>query len=118
MGEVGWNHQFQHPKTFTVSQMSQGMITDDQAAGRVFCNFVGGYEYMVWTQDDGHLLGVVAGAPHEAVWNWWVAIHHNIGLGGSPMNMNMPSPAPSAKSTPSSMSSMSPSPSMSSSIAG
>jgi hypothetical protein len=32
--------------------MSMGMVTDDQAAGRVFC-----------------------------------AVHHNIGLGGSPMHM-------------------------------
>jgi hypothetical protein len=114
VGEVGWNHQFQHPKTYTVAEMSAGKITDDQAAGRVFCNFTQGLEYIVWTQDDGHVMGVVAGAPHENVWNWWVAIHHNIGLGGSPMNMNMPSSSPSTKSTPSSMNSMSPSPSMSS----
>ncbi len=108
VGEVGWNHQFQHPKTYTVSQMSMGNVTDDQAAGRVFCNFTQGLEYMVWTQDDGRLMGVVAGAPHENVWNWWVAIHHNIGLGGAPMNMN-----PSASASPP-MSSMSPSASMSS----
>jgi hypothetical protein len=36
---------------------------------------------MVWTQDDGHVLGVVAGTPHQNVWVWWVAIHHDIGLG-------------------------------------
>ena len=88
-GEVGWNHQFQHPKTYTVTQMSMGMVTDDQAAGRVFCNYTQGLEYMVWTQDDGHLLASVAGPVHEDVWNWWVAVHHNIGFGGSPMNMNM-----------------------------
>jgi hypothetical protein len=88
--------------------MSAGMVTDDQAAGRVFCNFSNGLEYMVWTQDDGHVLGIVAGAPHESVWNWWVPIHHNIPLGGS-MNMAMPGSSPSAKSTPSSTSSMSPS---------
>ena len=123
MGEVGWNHQFQHPKTYTVAEMSAGKVTDDQAAGRVFCTFINGLEYMVWTQDDGHLMGVVAGAPHENVWNWWVSIHHNIPLGGS-MNMNMPtsSSSPSMKSTPSSMSSMSPSAtpsaSMSSSMGG
>ena len=110
VGEVGWNHQFQHPKAYTVAEMSAGKVTDDQAAGRVFCNFTQGLEYMVWTQDDGHVLGVVVGTPHENVWNWWVAIHHNIGLGGSPMNMNMPSSSPSTKSTPSSTSSMSPSP--------
>jgi hypothetical protein len=115
VGEVGWNHQFQHMRTYTVADMSAGKVTDDQAAGRVFCNFTQGLEYMVWTQDDGHVLGIVAGAPHENVWNWWVAIHHNIPLGGSPMmNMPMPGSSPSPKSTPSSMSSMSPSASTSS----
>jgi serine/threonine protein kinase len=115
VGEVGWNHQFQHMRTYTVAEMSAGKVTDDQAAGRVFCNFTQGLEYMVWTQDDGHVMGIVAGAPHENVWNWWVAIHHNIPLGGAPMmNMPMPSSSPSMKSTPSSTSSMSPSPSMSS----
>ena len=61
VGEVGWNHQFQHPKTYTVAQMTTGKVTDDQAAGRVFCNFTQGLEYIVWTQNDGHLMGVVAG---------------------------------------------------------
>jgi hypothetical protein len=110
VGEVGWNHQFQHMTTYTVAEMSAGKVTDDQAAGRVFCNFSQGLEYMVWTQDDGHVLGVVAGAPHENVWNWWLPIHHNIPLGGNPMNMPMPgsspsmspSMSPSTKSTPSS----------------
>ena len=88
-GEVGWNHQFQHPKTFTVEQMTMGKVTDDQAAGRVFCTYTQGLEYMVWTQDDGHLMGYVAGPVHGNVWTWWVAVHHNIGFGGSPMNMNM-----------------------------
>ena len=88
-GEAGWNHQFQHPKTFTVEQMSMGMVTDDQAAGRVLCNYTQGLEYMVWTQDDGHLMAYVAGPVHGDVWNWWVAVHHNIGFGGAPMNMNM-----------------------------
>jgi len=88
-GEVGWNHNFQHPKTYTAEDMAKGMIKDEQAAGRVYCNFSSGQEYMVWTQDDGHLMGVVAGPVHEDVWNWWVAVHHNIGLGGSSMPMNM-----------------------------
>ena len=94
------------------------MITDDQAAGRVFCNFVQGLR--VHGLDPGRRPppGRRGRPAARDVWNWWVAIHHNIGLGGSPMNMNMPSSAPSAKSTPSSMSSMSPSPSMSSSMAG
>ncbi len=87
-GEVGWNHQFQHPKNYSVAQMEANMVTDDQAAGRVYCTFTNGFENMIWTQDDGHLLGWVAGSPHEDVWNWWVAIHHNIGFNGTlPMKM-------------------------------
>jgi hypothetical protein len=87
-GEAGWNHMFQHPKTYTVAQMSMGMVTDAQAAGRVFCTFSSGQESFVWTQDDGHLLGYAAGPVHEDVWNWWVGVHHNIGFAGSPpMNM-------------------------------
>jgi hypothetical protein len=95
VGEAGWNHMFQHPKAYTVAQMSAGMVTDAQAVGRVFCTFTQGLEYIVWTQGDGRLLAYVAGPVHEDVWLWWVAIHHNIGLGGAAMNMNMgPSPAP------------------------
>src|SRR5579864_2259981 len=86
-GEVGWNHMFQHPKTYSVAQMSAGMVTDAQAGGRVFCNFSNGQENFVWTQNDGHLLGWVSGPVHEDVWNWWVGVHHNIGFTGSPMNM-------------------------------
>ncbi|MFY9932571.1 MAG: serine/threonine-protein kinase [Streptosporangiaceae bacterium] len=87
-GEVSWNHNFQHPKTYTVDEMVKGMVQDEQAAGRVYCDFTGGQQYFVWTQNDGHLMGVVAGPVHEDVWNWWVDVHHNIGLGGSmPMNM-------------------------------
>jgi serine/threonine protein kinase len=115
-GEIGWNHQFQHTSKYTVAQMITGNITDDQAAGRVFCNYTQGLEYMVWTQNDGHLLGYVAGPVHTDVWNWWVAVHHNIGIGGSPMNMQMPGTSPSATASPSATGmspSMSPSASMS-----
>jgi hypothetical protein len=86
-GEVGWNHMFQHPKTYTVAQMTMGMVPDAQAAGRVFCTFANAQEDFVWTQDDGHLLGYVAGPVHEDVWNWWVGVHHNIGFASAPMNM-------------------------------
>jgi serine/threonine-protein kinase len=86
-GEVGWNHMFQHPKTYSVAQMSAGMVTDAQAAGRVFCTFTNAQENFVWTQDDGHLLGFVSGPVHEDVWNWWVGVHHNIGFAGMSMNM-------------------------------
>jgi hypothetical protein len=116
-GEIAWNHQFQHTSKYTVAQMTTGTITDDQAAGRVYCNYTQGLEYMVWTQDDGHLLGYVAGPVHTDVWNWWVAIHHNIGIGGSPMDMQMPgtSPSPSMSGpSPSMPASMAPSASMSS----
>jgi hypothetical protein len=109
-GEVGWNHLFQHSRSFTVNQMIMGSVRDDQAAGRVFCNYTQGLEYMVWTQNDGHLMGYVAGPVHTDVWDWWMAVHHNIGIGGSPMNMNMPTPSTSGNGA---SPSMSPSPSMS-----
>ena len=80
-GEVGWNHLFQHPKKYTVDQMITGTVRDDQAAGRVFCSFTGGRAYMVWTQNAGNMLGYVSGPVHGGVWNWWVPVHHNIGLG-------------------------------------
>jgi hypothetical protein len=108
-GEVGWNHQYQHTRKYTVDQMTMGMVTDDQAAGRVFCNFTQGLEYMVWTANDGHLMGYVAGAVHGDVWNWWVAVHHDLSLGG-PMRMLMPTPSASGGGT---SPAMSPSPSMS-----
>jgi len=103
-GEVGWNHLFQHTRKYTVNQMTQGMVKDDQAAGRVFCNYTQGLEYMVWTQNDGNLMGYVAGPVHTDVWDWWVAVHHNIGIGGAPMNMNMPTPSASGSGASPSMS--------------
>jgi serine/threonine protein kinase len=109
-GEVGWNHLFQHTRAYSVDQMIMGMVKDDQAAGRVFCNYTQGLEYMVWTQNDGRLMGYVAGPVHTDVWDWWVAVHHNIGIGGSPMDMNMPTPSASGNGV---SPSMSPSPSMS-----
>ena len=86
-GEVSWNHQFQHPKTYSVAQLTSGKLSEDQAAGRVFCTITNGQESFVWTQNAGNLLAVAAGPVHEDVWNWWVNVHHNIGFAGSPMNM-------------------------------
>jgi hypothetical protein len=86
-GEIGWNHQFAHTRTYTIAQMTAGMVTDNQVAGRVFCTYYSGQEYFVWTQDDGHLLAWVAGPVHADVWTWWVGVHHSIGLTGSPMHM-------------------------------
>ncbi len=52
--------------------------------GRLFCEQTqGGSEYIVWTQDSGHLLGYATGAAsHEQVWNWFSVIHHNINFPG------------------------------------
>ena len=86
-GEVSWNHQFQHPKTYSVAQLTSGKLSEDQAAGRVFCTITNGQESFVWTQNAGNLLAVAAGPVHEDVWNWWVDVHHNIGFAGMPMNM-------------------------------
>ncbi len=89
-GEISWNHMFQHPRNYTLAQSESGKLMDSQAVGRVFCTFTSGAEYMVWTQNDGKMLGQAYGAPHEDVWNWWVGVHHNIALGGMKMSdMNM-----------------------------
>jgi hypothetical protein len=108
-GEVGWNHLYQHTRKYTVAQMTMGMVTDDQAAGRVFCNFTQGLEYMVWTNNDSHLMGYVAGPVHQDVWNWWVTVHHDLSLGG-PMNMLMPAAPASGSASPASSASPSMSP--------
>lgn len=88
-GETGWNHQFDHPRGYTIAQMAAGTIGVSQAAGRVFCVLStrsGGTEF-VWTQDDGRVLGWVAGPLHEQVWDWWLAVHHEIAIGKAPMTM-------------------------------
>jgi serine/threonine-protein kinase len=85
-GEISWNHMFQHPRIYSLAQSESGKLMDSQAVGRVFCTFTSGVEYMVWTQNDGRMLGQAYGAPHEDVWNWWVGVHHNIALGGMKMS--------------------------------
>jgi hypothetical protein len=82
-GETGWNHDFKHPRAFPISMFTSGTITDDQAAGRMFCTFTNGLLYLVWTQDDGRVLGEMAGAPHLDAYNWWHNVHHVIALPGS-----------------------------------
>jgi hypothetical protein len=88
-GEVGWNHQFDHPRGYTIAQMAAGKVGVTQAAGRVFCvtNASTGMAEFVWTQDDGRVLGWVTGPLHEQVWNWWLAVHHEIAIGKPPMMM-------------------------------
>ena len=75
---------------------------------RVFCNFSNGLETMVWTNNEGRMMGYVAGPIHGDVWTWWVGVHHDLNIG--PMNMNMPTPSASGGGT---SPAMSPSPSMS-----
>jgi N-acetylneuraminic acid mutarotase len=79
-GEIGWNHRPTHTSKYTVDQMTTGLVKDDQAAGRVFCNYTQGVENMVWTQNAGNMLGYVYGPARTNVWNWWVPVHLNIGL--------------------------------------
>jgi serine/threonine protein kinase len=87
-GEVSWNHQFQHPRNFSIKQSESGMLDKDtQAAGRVFCTITNLYN-LVWTQNDRLLLGWLSATDHQSGFNWWVAIHHNIPLGSGTMHMN------------------------------
>ena len=88
-GETGWNHQFDHPHGYTIAQMAAGTVGVARAAGRVFCvlNTRSGMTEFVWTQDDGRVLGWVAGPLHEQVWDWWLAVHHEIAVGKPPMTM-------------------------------
>jgi hypothetical protein len=86
-GEIAWNHDFKHPSQYPISMFTSGMIKDDQAAGRMFCTFNSGLLYLVWTQNDGRVLGELAGAPHLDAYNWWHNVHHVIALAGSPNMM-------------------------------
>jgi tRNA A-37 threonylcarbamoyl transferase component Bud32 len=87
--ETGWNHQFKHPKNYTIAQMASGRVPVTAAAGRVFCvtNPSSGVAEYIWTQNDGRMLGWVTGPLHEQVWNWWLAVHHEIAIGKPPMMM-------------------------------
>jgi hypothetical protein len=87
-GEVSWNHAHHHPKSYTVDQMMMGRVDDNEAAGRVYCTFSNGQLHMIWTQNDGRMLGEVDGAPHLNTWDWWYKVHHNIDFSGSPMHMS------------------------------
>jgi hypothetical protein len=67
--------------------MTMGTVKDDQAAGRVFCNCTpqpGIHDVDPERRPHDGLRG--RPGAHERV-EWWVAVHHNIGIGGAPMNM-------------------------------
>jgi hypothetical protein len=90
VGEISWNHEYAHLTKYSVAQLASGMLNPaTQAAGRVFCNYVNGQEYIIWTQNDGHLLAMVDGPVHGIVWEWWFAVHHSIGFSDSQMQMQM-----------------------------
>ncbi len=99
-GEVGWNHDFQHPSMYPMSEFISGQITDDKAAGRVYCTFEDSDLYLVWTQDDGRILGELSGAPHVDAYVWWRQVHHSVVMPGTPnMMMAMTGPTSTHSST-------------------
>jgi serine/threonine protein kinase len=88
-GEVSWNHRYQHPRQYSLAQSRSGRLGDDQAAGRVFCTFSNSQLTIVWTQNDGRVLGVLTGFPHANTWDWWKGVHHSIDIPGAQSNMQM-----------------------------
>jgi len=116
-GEISWNHAFFHLAKFSMAQSVSGTLNPEtQAAGRMFCYLdSSSQEHIVWTQNDGRLLGFVTGGPHPNVYDWWHGVHHDISFNGQGMNMPMPTPSSSMHmSTPTpTMSMTSPMPSKS-----
>ena len=65
-----------------------GLVSGDQAAGRVFCTETNAGFQMVWTQNSGFMMAIMMGGPHLDAWSWWLAVHHNIAFPGTkPMHM-------------------------------
>jgi hypothetical protein len=86
-GEVSWNHNFEHPRVYSLAQSISGTLDPStQAAGRVYCTINANGEYqLIWTENGGRLLATMSGGPHDSAWSWWQVMHHNIFLPGSPM---------------------------------
>lgn len=82
-GEIAWNHDFEHSRKYPISMFTSGMITDDKAAGRMYCTFNNDVLDLVWTQNDGRLMAELSGAPHFDAFQWWVGVHHSIVFPGS-----------------------------------
>jgi hypothetical protein len=89
-GEIAWNHDFQHSRKYPMSMFISGQVTDDKAAGRMYCTFNNDVLDLVWTQDDGRLMAELSGAPHFDAFQWWVGVHHAIVFPGSPAMPGMP----------------------------
>lgn len=88
-GEIAWNHDFEHSRKYPISMFTSGMITDDKAAGRMYCTFNNDVLDLVWTQDDGRVMAELTGAPHYDAFEWWVGVHHSIAFPGSPVMPGM-----------------------------
>lgn len=95
-GEVSWNHRYQHPRDYSLAQSASGQLSDDDAAGRVFCTFSNSELHIVWTQNDGRVLGALTGFPHANTWDWWKGVHHSIDIPGSGGGMEMSGPGSSS----------------------
>jgi serine/threonine protein kinase len=97
-GEVTWNHMYQHPRNFTISQVASGRYQSDVAGGRLFCLLENGREHIIWTSNDIKLLGDVTGfGSHSETFQWWKLMHHNMG----PMaDMSMDKPSSTASMSP------------------
>jgi serine/threonine protein kinase len=81
-GEVSWNHNFKHPRHYTMAQVASGTLRDDtQAAGRVFCRLRDDVITILWTDNHAKMLGTVTGAPHSLVFRWWKQVHHDLAVG-------------------------------------
>jgi hypothetical protein len=91
---------------YPMSEFTSGRITDDKAAGRVYCTFDNSNLYLVWTQDDGHVLGELSGAPHVDAYVWWRQVHHSVVMPGSPNMMAAMTGPTSTSKMPSSNGSM------------
>ncbi len=102
-----------NPSMYPVSEFTAGQITDDNAAGRVYCTFDDSDLYLVWTQDDGRVLGELSGAPHVDAHVWWRQVHHSIVIPGTP-NMMAAMMGPTSSHSATSTTSMSGGQSMSS----
>jgi hypothetical protein len=91
LGEVGWNHDELHPRTYTVAEMAAGKVPYASAAGRVACvATANASEDIIWTDDIGNMLGVATGSgPVANIWYWWVAVHHWILFPGTPSMASM-----------------------------
>lgn len=96
-GEVSWNHQYQHPKTYTIDDhMSGDLMKDGSAEGRLACSISGSFMTIVWSDDCGNLLGRIEG-PVMSLFTTWKALHHNIVPPTcEPMDMGDQMPSPSA----------------------